>query len=79
MGSGWWGSCASSAWCYPWVGLLCGPVPAALLWPASTPDPDRGGLLLMGALLGLFVGLVEWGRIRRAESRGGNGSAGADL
>jgi hypothetical protein len=54
-------------WCYPWLGLVCGPVPAALL-PSGDQEPgDRGGLLLITALLGLLVGLVEWGRRSRSE------------
>lgn len=52
------------------AGLLAGPVPAVVFLTAQTPAEDRGGLLVLGALLGLFLGLLEWNRTtRRSEER----------
>lgn len=48
------------------AGLVAGPVPVALLASADTPADQRGGLLFVGALLGLLVGLLEWNREVRA-------------
>lgn len=41
------------------VGLFAGPVPLALLIQADAPAQDRGGVILVGALLGLLLGLLE--------------------
>ena len=49
---------------YPLVGLVCGPVPLALI---ANGDMDPGGLgggALVAALGGVLVGAMEWGRLR---------------
>lgn len=51
-------------WGYPVVGLLAGPLPLALLVTVDMSKNDRGGALVLTALLGVFVGLVEWARVR---------------
>lgn len=53
------------------AGVIAGPVPVALLANPETPAEQRGGLLFVGALLGLCVGLLEWNRearVARAEA-----------
>jgi hypothetical protein len=52
-------------WAYPLLGLLCGPVPFALLVPGSTTRDERGALWAMTAVLGLLIGLLEWARESR--------------
>lgn len=50
-------------WGYLIAGLLAGPVPAAVLvMPMSEKSDDRAGLWVAAALLGLAIGLMEWGR-----------------
>ncbi len=53
-------------WCYPWVGLVAGPVPLALFLNSGASSDERAGLWLGTALVGFLVGLIEWGRVRRA-------------
>ncbi len=53
---------------YPLVGLVCGPVPVALLFQAETKADERATLWLFSALLGLLIGSVEWARVRRRET-----------
>jgi len=53
-------------WCYPIVGLVCGPVPFALLAHPGMEEELRGGMLPLTAIFGLIVGFVEWGRTRRS-------------
>ncbi len=55
---------------YPLVGLVCGPVPVALLLKSDTPDDQRGTLWLLAAVLGLLIGAVEWARIRQRAAAG---------
>jgi len=54
----------------PIAGLVAGPVPIALVMGASWSSDDRGGALVLGAVLGLVVGVLEWGRLRRAAGPG---------
>lgn len=53
----------------PWgswfAGLLCGPVPAALILPRGGDPSDRAGLWLLTALLGLLIGGLEHARRKR--------------
>jgi len=53
-----------SGW-YWLAGLFAGPIPFALLTPDSTPAKERG-VILVGALLGLLIGLLETAHARRA-------------
>lgn len=55
-------------WGRPLAGLLCGPVPAALLVQADMAEDERRVLCLLGALLGLVIGALECAREHRAES-----------
>ena len=50
---------------YPVVGLICGPVPAALLLARQLGGEQWGGVWLVMALFGCIVGTLEWARIRR--------------
>ena len=52
-------------WVRPFVGLIAGPVPLALLPRGDAPQSDRQGYLLLTAILGLLIGLVEAARIER--------------
>lgn len=58
-----------SPWCYPWVGMIVGPVPFALLVNAGAEDGERGMLWLATALVGFLLGLIEWGRESRVRAR----------
>lgn len=52
----------------PFAGLVAGPVPFALLHPpGDKPAEDVGGILLLAALMGALIGIVEWARQARAE------------
>lgn len=51
---------------YVVAGFLCGPVPAALLIQEPIAAEERGGYWFVLALLGLFVGALEWARVRAA-------------
>jgi hypothetical protein len=46
-------------WAYPLIGLLCGPVPLAVLMKSTSTEDERGAVLL-GLLAGLALGFVEW-------------------
>lgn len=48
---------------YPLIGLLCGPVPIALLTGRGASQDERGALAL-GLVGGLVLGLVEWASTR---------------
>jgi hypothetical protein len=48
---------------YPLAGFLAGPLPFALLMPASA-SPDERGLIWVGMLAGLVLGCVEWAHAR---------------
>lgn len=52
---------------YPLVGLVCGPVPVALIANAGMEKGELGGLGVLTALLGVIVGTIEWARVRRAD------------
>ena len=52
-------------WCYPIVGLVCGPVPFAILANQGTEEDMRIAMLPLTAILGLIVGCIEWARVRR--------------
>lgn len=47
----------------PLTGLLAGPLPFALLMPASAGQDERG-LIWVGMLAGLVLGCVEWAHAR---------------
>lgn len=49
---------------YPLIGLICGPVPFALLMPTSASQ-DARGLIWVGMLAGLILGCVEWAHARQ--------------
>jgi len=54
------------------VGVLCGPVPFVFL-AGGVEKEDRGGVVVLTALFGLVVGLVEWGhriRVQREDPAG---------
>ena len=55
----------------PWglwfVGLVAGPVPAALLAPRGDVSGDRAGVWAITALLGLLIGGIEHARLKRDE------------
>lgn len=54
------------------VGILCGPVPAVFLVGGMDKE-DRGGVVVLTALFGLVVGLIEWGhriRVQREDPAG---------
>lgn len=57
------------------LGLLCGPVVPTLFTLPNRPGPDDlGGAILLGALVGMMVGLLEANRLitnRRRERREG--------
>ncbi len=51
---------------WAWLsGLIVGPIPLALLMPADTPAVERG-VILLGALVGCLLGLLEVAHARRA-------------
>ena len=50
---------------FPLVGLIAGPVPFLILFGSSSSLEDRGGAVLASGFLGLVIGLLEWGRVRR--------------
>ena len=56
-------------WAFPLVGLFCGPVPLALLVGADSTAEDRSGWLVLSALLGVLIGVLEWARVRRERGR----------
>ncbi len=55
----------AKTWGLPIAGVIAGPAPVALLAAASAPQSDRGAMLVIGALLGLFIGLLDWNRASR--------------
>jgi len=59
-------------WGYPWAGLVSGLVPPGLFFGAGGSGDDRGGFLLISALLGVLIGLLEWARVRGRNPRGQN-------
>lgn len=52
------------------AGLVCGPVPLVLV-SQDVSKEDVGGLLLLAALFGALVGLIEWAHARHSAGRGG--------
>lgn len=58
-------------WAHLVAGLLVGPVPFLLVVGPFTPLPDRGGLLVLGSILGLILGALEWNRARRTGAGSG--------
>lgn len=50
-------------WGYPWVGLFCGLALPGILFGADGGSEDRAGFLLVAALLGAFLGVIEWARV----------------
>ena len=57
-------------WGYPLAGLFAGPVRLALFFDAKNTAGDRGGAWLLGAVLGLLIGALEWARVRRTGEDG---------
>jgi hypothetical protein len=55
------------------VGILCGPVPFVFL-AGGVAKEDRGGIVVLTAVFGLVVGLVEWGHRLRVQRDGAAGS-----
>jgi hypothetical protein len=49
---------------YPLVGLLCGPLPFALLMPVAANQDDRG-MIWVGMVAGLILGCLEWAHVRQ--------------
>lgn len=59
-------------WGWVVAGILCGPLPAALLASASPDKADeRGGAILVALILGILLGLVRWAREARREAAAG--------
>lgn len=57
-------------WGWVVAGMLCGPLPAAILMPHNLERPEeRGGAILAALLLGIFLGLVRWAREARREAQ----------
>ena len=54
-------------WGYPWAGLFCGLVPPGLFFDANGSGDDRAGFILISAILGVLIGLLEWARVRGAK------------
>jgi len=54
-----------TGWGLPLAGFFAGPVPTALVLTDSSGPDERGGLILVAALFGVLIGLLEWARIRR--------------
>jgi hypothetical protein len=44
------------------AGTTAGPLPIAVLVGLETPHEDRAGMLVLCALLGLSIGILEWAR-----------------
>ncbi len=61
----------TSRWGFPVAGLLAGPVPLILLFTPRIAQGERGGVVLLGALLGLAIGLLEWARVSRSRPGAG--------
>jgi hypothetical protein len=53
---------------YPVIGLICGPVPLALIANGGMDPSGLGGGAAVAALGGVLVGAVEWGRLRRRDA-----------
>ncbi len=54
---------------WTWLaGVFAGPIPIALLMPAGTPTDERG-VILLGALVGGLLGLLESAHARRRGAR----------
>lgn len=53
-------------WACLFAGLLCGPVPLAVLSKPSVEPAEYGGMLVATAALGALVGLFEWSRQSRS-------------
>lgn len=51
-------------WACLFAGVLCGPVPIAVLWNPAVDSADRGAVLVATVVLGAFIGLFEWARQR---------------
>jgi hypothetical protein len=49
-------------WALPLAGLLCGPVPLAAVLALGRQAEERGGVLVLAALIGLWIGLLEAAR-----------------
>ncbi|NOT30376.1 MAG: hypothetical protein HOP15_08000 [Planctomycetes bacterium] len=55
---------------WAWLaGIFAGPIPIALLMPRDTPAGERG-VILIGALLGCLLGLLEMAHSRRSARAG---------
>jgi len=52
---------------YPVVGLVCGPVPLALIANSDMGQDDLAGMWVLTLHMGVVIGAVEWGRLRRRE------------
>lgn len=59
-------------WAYPIVGMLCGPIPSAVLFARHMGDEEWGGTAVVMALGGLVIGLLEAARESYLERRGGS-------
>jgi len=62
-------------WGWVVAGLLCGPAPFALLMAHGVPAGEAGGGVVLGALLGVLLGLVRWAREARRADRAARGAA----
>lgn len=61
-------------WGWVVAGILCGPLPAALLVSSDPAKGDeRGGAILVALILGILLGLVRWAREARREASAGAG------
>lgn len=58
-----------AAWAYPLAGLICGPVPFAVLG-GKMGDDEWGGIWFLSSLFGAVVGTLEFARRRREEASG---------
>ncbi len=58
-------------WGLPWAGLVCGPVPVALVVSETLTLRERAALYAGSALLGFLLGLLEWARRGAADGSGG--------
>jgi hypothetical protein len=52
----------TARWGYLIAGPLAGTLPIVVMVPSKTSQDDFGGLWLLSAILGLFIGLLEWQR-----------------
>ncbi len=60
---------AVRSWGLAVAGVLCGPLPLAVLTQPSAAKADEwGGAVMAGMLLGVLIGLLEWARLSRVEA-----------